>query len=254
MIKISAVSYLNTKPFIFGLEPLVKAKQVEVSLDFPSACAKKLIAGEVDLGLVPVAAIPFIPNAQLISEYCIGSDGPVNTVMLYSDVPLKSIKSIYLDYQSRTSVNLIRILADHYWHIKPQWKKSSEGYEDLIKGDVAGVVIGDRAFAMNERYEYVYDLSQAWKSFTGLPFVFACWVSNKVLDSGFVADFNKALGKGIEGIDLFVSSLPDNGLERHVLENYFKKNISYNFCDKKRQALHLFLNYLKVYSDLEQTK
>jgi len=109
-IRLSAVSYLNTKPFIYGLFRGELAEEIELSLDIPSECARKLKAGEVDLALTPVAIIPELPQAWLVSDYCIGSTGTVKTVCLFSEKPLPEIKRILLDFHSRTSVALTRIL------------------------------------------------------------------------------------------------------------------------------------------------
>ena len=110
--KVSAVSYLNTIPFIYGLKNSPIFDQIELSLDYPALCADKLLNNQVDIGLIPVATIPKIKNAQIISDYCIGSDGKVDTVCLYSNVPILEIESIALDYQSRTSIELLKLLLN----------------------------------------------------------------------------------------------------------------------------------------------
>ena len=104
-VRVSAVSYLNSIPFVYGLEQsdLLPAA-IDLSLDIPSVCAEKLLSDEVDLGLIPVATIPDLSNPQIISEYCIGADGPVQTVCLFSSVPLENITTVLLDFHSRTSV------------------------------------------------------------------------------------------------------------------------------------------------------
>ena len=109
-IKISAVAYTNTKAFIYGLEHSDIINKIDLSLDIPSECAAKVISGEVDLGLMPVAAIPFVPNANIVADYCIGSDGAVNSVFIFSDVPVAEIKTLRLDAHSRTSNNLAKVL------------------------------------------------------------------------------------------------------------------------------------------------
>ena len=107
-VKISVVSYLNSKPFIYGLKHSELINNVELSLDIPSDCARKLLNGEVDLGLIPIAVIPKLKEHYIISDYCIGAEGKVTSVMMYSEVPLQEISTILLDYQSRTSVTLAR--------------------------------------------------------------------------------------------------------------------------------------------------
>ena len=109
-INISAVSYLNTKPFLYGLFQTGIDKEINLSLDIPSLCAQKLENGEVDLGLIPVAAIPNLAEAHIISDFCIGTLGPVKTVCIYAQVPIENLTHLYLDYQSRTSVALVQYL------------------------------------------------------------------------------------------------------------------------------------------------
>lgn len=114
-IRITAVSYLNTKPLLYGLLNSPLADQVELSLDIPSECARKLKAGEVDLALTPVAIIPELPTWHLVSDYCIGAVGSVKTVNLYSELPVEALKTVYLDHHSRTSVALVQLLFKEYW-------------------------------------------------------------------------------------------------------------------------------------------
>ena len=88
-VKISVVSYLNSKPFIMGLLKSNLADRIDLQLDIPAVCAQKLLEGKVDLGLIPVAVLPLLKEKYIISNYCIGAAGKVASVMLYSDVPLK---------------------------------------------------------------------------------------------------------------------------------------------------------------------
>ena len=240
-VKISAVSYLNTKPFLYGLE---KLENCELSLDNPAQCAVKLKQGKADIGLVPVAILPELENYHIISDYCIGAKGKVASVCLYSDEPLEKIKGIKLDYQSRTSVRLIKILAKHLWKVNPEWLPTEEGYEKEIQGDIAGLVIGDRSFNMR-KYEYVYDLSEEWEKLTDKPFVFACWVSLKPLSKEFIQQFNQALSLGIKNVDKLIDAIGAEILDRKQLENYLKYNIKYQFGVEEKSALTLFLDYCK---------
>ena len=61
---------------------------------------------------------------KIVSDYCISVDGSVDTVCLYSNVSLNDIEYIYLDYQSKTSVELLKILCREYWNISPNFKNS----------------------------------------------------------------------------------------------------------------------------------
>ena len=96
-IKVSAVSYLNTLPFLFGINNSEVQEELDLSLDIPSDCAKKLLKGEVDLGLVPIAVIPELKQHYIVSDYCIGTEGKVESVALFSEVSLNEIEEIYLE-------------------------------------------------------------------------------------------------------------------------------------------------------------
>ncbi len=245
-IKISVVSYLNSVPFIYGLERWEGKQPIDLQLDIPSACAEKLITGKSDIGLVPVAILPLLKEYTIISDYCIGADGPVTSVLLLSRVPMNEIKEILLDYQSRTSVMLTRILSEQLWNIDPQWNATTEHYEKQISGTTAGVVIGDRALSIKNQFEYVYDLSEEWKKLTGLPFMFAAWVSVKKLSAEFIYDFNAALKSGFDNIEVIIDSASGKW-PRDIVSDYLKKHIDYVSDDKKKEALALFLKYTADY-------
>jgi chorismate dehydratase len=243
-LKISAVSYLNTIPFVYGIIKSGLLENFRLDLDVPSVCAEKLKTGEVDVALVPVGAFPDFKNPVIVSEYCIGSVGKVRTVLLLSQKPLEQIDNIYLDYDSRTSVKLARILAEKYWNIEPLWTNLKSGQSD--RGDKLGslVAIGDKTFKLADKYKYVYDLSEEWSRFTGLPFVFAVWLSKKQLPAIFKDQLNAALAFGLkhkaESLDYFKDKLPayDDCL------SYLENNISFQFDEKKKRGMQLFLKYI----------
>lgn len=248
MIKISVVSYLNSKPFIDGLERSDLLKEIDLQLDIPSVCAQKLIDGKVDIGLIPVAVIPLLPEYHIISDYCIGAEGKVASVCLYSDVPLNEITSVLLDYQSRTSVTLVKVLAENFWNIHPQWVKAEANYEENVAGTTAAVIIGDRTFGIENKYKYTYDLAEEWQKFTALPFVFACWVANKKLPESFISSFNTVLKSGLDNRPALIARLKAENRYNTDIDTYLNKSISYDLTTAKKQALELFLSYLKKLS------
>lgn len=240
-VKVAAVSYLNTKPLLYGFRNHPVMEMMELSMDYPAKIAQQLIDGDVDVALVPVAIIPKLKEYHIIADYCIGAEGPVASVCLYSDVPLQEIKRIYLDYQSRTSVALLKVLVREYWKLDVEFVNTSGDYQDKIKGTDAGLVIGDRALAQRKVSPYIYDLAENWVRFTSLPFVFAAWISNKPLPAGFVKEFNEATGIGIKNIPAVVA---ENPYDIYDLTTYYIHNISYPFTPAKRQGMQKFLGYL----------
>jgi len=244
-IKMTAVSYLNTKPLLYGLFKSPLADRIELQLDIPSACARKLRDGEVDLGLVPVAIIPELPSPRIISDYCIGTVGAVRTVSIFGDVPIQAMQRIYLDYHSRTSVELARLLAKEYWQIDAELIPAHEGFEQEIAGTTGGLVIGDRSIELEQHFAYHYDLGEAWLKYSGLPFVFAAWVSNEKLPPEFVTQFNAALEQGVAEIPQLSFLLPAQ-YGKLDLQAYFTKYISYELDRDKKLALQRFLRYLST--------
>src|SRR5574338_133967 len=137
-IRVGAVSYLNTKPLLYGIKRHPVLNEIELIEDYPSRIAQMLIDDEVDIGLIPVAATLRLKEWYIDSDYCIGSDGTVASVCIFCDVPIGEVKKVYLDYQSRTSVNLAKVLLKEYW--KKEVKlidATGEDFRDQIAGTTA---------------------------------------------------------------------------------------------------------------------
>jgi chorismate dehydratase len=243
-IKISVVSYLNSKPFLYGLDHYKFQTKIDLALDIPSVCAQKLVELKVDIGLVPVAIIPKLGEYYIVSDYCIGGVGKVDSVMLYSDVPLNEIQNVLLDYQSRTSVSLVKVLAKYFWKINPNWIAAKANFENDIADETAAVIIGDRTFSLKNKYLYNYDLSEEWQKFTGLPFVFACWVANKKLPDNFINEFNEALKLGIDSRPALIKELRKNNVYNTDIAVYLNEKIQYDYDAEKKKAMNLFLDYI----------
>ena len=235
-IKISAVAYTNTKAFIYGLEHSDIRNKIDLSLDIPSDCAAKVISGEVDMGLMPVAAIPMVPNANIVADYCIGSDGAVNSVFIFSDVPVEEIKSLKLDSHSRTSNNLAKVLLKFYW------KKEVDFTTDPFAKTDAIVLIGDRTFGKKDDYAYAYDMGEEWKNFTGLPFMYAAWVANKDISPEFKAEFNAAMKLGLAHRQDVLKALKPT--ENFDLEDYLYNKLQFEVTEERTKALKMFLAYI----------
>ena len=236
-----AVSYLNTKPLLYGIERSELMDRIEMSTDYPAEVARKLKEGMVDVALLPDAVMPTIPGARIICDYGIAADGDVASVSLFSQVPIDEIESVYLVYQSRTSVRLARLLLEKHWKKDVIFKPATEHYIDYINGTSAGVIIGDRALKQITNFEYVYDLATAWKSHTGLPFIFAAWISNKDLPQDFLEALNSANAAGLDHIDEIVQANP---FPYYDLKKYYTENIHYFLSEQKKKGLDLFLNMI----------
>jgi chorismate dehydratase len=241
-IRVGIVNYLNTRPLLYGLTKPPVSEMIELVEDYPAALADMLLRNEIDVGLIPVAVIPQLPDYYFIGDYCIGTQGEIASVALFSDVPMTDIKKVYLDYQSRTSVELLKYLMKESWGIRPELiEASDENFRKEIKGTTAGLVIGDRAFQQRKISTFIYDLGSEWRSITGLPFVFAAWISKKKLPDDFVELFNHANALGLQHIDDIVAA---NSFELYDLKKYYNLHLSYDFNESKRKGLARFLKVI----------
>lgn len=296
-MRITAVSYLNTLPFIYGIEQqaavssrsaarsavgtgggrLFAGEDIVLSLRVPALCAADAIAGDTDIALVPAAVIPQIPGfsaetsfsssftsadrfsaeafiPRIITNYCIGAEGAVDTVVLLSDTPVEKLRRVYLDAHSRTSVELARVLAREYWRIDPEWATTASGAGNVAPllaeggrlGDGEGVLaIGDKVFALREAYTYAYcyDLAQEWQWFTGgLPFVFAAWVACTERGASFAQRLDEALAYGVEHIAESITGTVNRSCDFDFDKayRYLTRSIRFRLDDAKRKAMRLF--------------
>lgn len=206
-----------------------------------------VLKGEADIGLIPVATLPLLNNWKIIGNYGIACNGPVASVCLFSDVPINEIKEVYLDYQSRTSVMLLKILLKEYWKHEVDFiQAENEDFIIKINGTSAGLVIGDRALEQRKQSKFIYDLGEAWKEHTGLPFVFAAWISNKEIIPEFEKMFDDANKLGVDNKKYVYRYLQ---FPHYDLRYYYEKNISYFLDDKKREGLKMFLEKLLILRD-----
>jgi chorismate dehydratase len=241
-IRVGIVNYLNTKPLIYGLVKEPISKMIELIGAYPAKLAEMLANDEIDIGLIPVAAIPQLTSYHIIGNYCIGTEGEIASVCLFSEVPMHEIKKVYLDYQSRSSVALLKWLMKESWGIDPEIiEAEDETYLEKIRETTAGLVIGDRALEQRKISTFIYDLGSEWRSITGLPFVFAAWVSTKPLPDNFIKLFDKANALGLEHIDEIVA---DNVFDLYDLKKYYTLHLSYQMDDRKRMGMNKFLRLL----------
>jgi len=245
-LKISIVSYLNSLPLLHGLKNSDLADEIEITEDNPAQCAEKLKTGIVDIGLIPVAVLKEVENVSVFSDFCIGCDGNVDSVLLVSEEPIEKIDVILLDYQSRTSVQLVQVIAKNHWSKNFNYIQAKQGYEKEIVGTTAGVIIGDRALAARHRFKFIYDLGAEWKAMTGLPFVFAVWATTSKLEQNFIDKFNKALSTGIASIATLSANQPNSLLNQEAILDYWTRCIKYEFKDSQQVAMNKFLELINT--------
>ncbi|HOS47778.1 MAG TPA: menaquinone biosynthesis protein [Bacteroidia bacterium] len=241
-LNISVVSYLNSLPFVAGLEQEKIKQQYNISKDIPSICAEKVINGSADIGLMPIAMLPKVKGGNVITDYCISANGEVGSVLLVSNDPLEEIEVITKDNESRTSVTLARILIENHWKKEVTWKEESDHFLDLQKNEGL-VIIGDRALKYSSQFKYVYDLAGEWKKFTGLPFVFACWIANKAIDNEDIKNLNESFSEGLKHRNEIAKKI-ETGHPTISTLSYLKEYIKYDLNEEAKKGMNLFLEMM----------
>jgi chorismate dehydratase len=228
---------------LYGLERMPIKEKIELTGNYPALVAKKLREGEIDLGLIPIAALADLNNYQIVGSHCISTETEAASVAIFSKVPIEKVDRVVLDYQSRTSVALAKILFSKYWKKEVAWVAAqNETYIDSIEGTTAGVIIGDRALRARSRFEYIYDLGAYWRKLTGLPFVFAAWISTSPLPESFIKEFDDANAEGLAHLEEVLSGVPYQ--VGYDLRQYYTNNMNYRLTDEKRESIQLFLEEL----------
>ena len=237
------MNYLNTRPLLLGLEKPPFKDEIELTGNYPALVAKKLREGEIEVGLIPVAALKTLAQYFIVGSHCISTEKESASVALFSQVPLEKIERVYLDYQSRTSAALVQVLFKKYWKKDVIFElATSESYIDSIGGTTAGLIIGDRALRSRAKFEFIYDLGEAWIHLTGKPFVFAVWASTQKLNDQFVKKFDQANGLGLVHLDEVLSTVPYQ--VGYDLRHYYTSNMNYQLTEEKRESINLFLTEL----------
>ena len=238
MIHVTALSYLNTIPFVYGLKQRSIAKQITLNLATPVKAAHQLQNNLCDLALVPVAAIPVLPRYKIIGSHCIGAVSAVASVLMCSQTPVERIREIALDPESRTSVLLAQLLLRDYWRVSPHYVPMPASFPNHAPESV--LLIGDRALLYGGQYMYIYDLAEHWIRWTGKPFVFAVWVANKDVPDGFSALFDEALAYGVTHIEEAIASEAEDRFPKAMAKEYLTHNLSFSLDKEKLTGLQLF--------------
>lgn len=240
--RVGAVSYLNTKPLVYGLERA--DLPLEVRFDVPSRCAALLRAGQVDVGLIP--SIEYLSNEEYrgVPGVAIASQGPVASVALFSKVPVERIARVALDTSSRTSAALTRVLCRERWDIAPAFGPASPDLPAMLREHDAALLIGDPAlFTDHDGLGLLkIDIGAEWTAHTGLPFVWAYWVGRESsIDEPLCRALAGARDAGVRAIDAIARVHAGGRPETAgVIARYLRQNITYWINEPHEEALRRF--------------
>jgi chorismate dehydratase len=245
-VRIGAVSFLNTRPLVYGLQ---SSSEYKLSFDTPSNLAEKLRLGEIDVGLIPIVEHLRGVGDTIVPGMGIAADGPVRTVRLYSRVALQSIADVAVDGRSRTSVALLRVLLAEGFGITPDFYSYRADLKEMLRAHEAALLIGDDALR-DADVAYPWDLAQAWKELTGLPFVFAVWVANHGVDVDQVgAWLRRALAEGLANLDEIARQAAGTGGQNEAsLLSYLRDSLHFVLGERDLQGIEAFRRYCQRYN------
>lgn len=254
-MRLGAVSYLNTKPLVFGLAQRLPGDTV--AFDLPSRLADGLASGAYDIALIPSVESFQNPAYTIVSDACIGCRGPVLSVKLLCRKPVKDIRTLALDEGSRTSAALVKILLAERYGVRPTTQPLPIGarYEDSPADAV--LVIGDRAIHPTRgAFREEWDLGDVWNRWAELPFVFAMWVARPGLPEKDLQRAADALAAARDDgerrlAEIAAAEGPLVDLTAADALKYLRDNLYFHLGPRERRGLELFRTHAErlLFSD-----
>lgn len=236
-IRVGCVSFFNSKPLIYGLD---REAGVRLSLEVPSRLLAGLAEERFDVALLPVIDYQCLEGLTILPAAGIGCDGPTLTVRIFSREPIEKIAVLECDTDSHTSVALARMILAERYGIHPECVPLGR------LGDSAGaarLLIGDKVVTAEPvGFVHQLDLGEAWKRWTGLPFVFAAWMARQGTQIGSLpAVLERAKCSGLQHTEELIErfALPA-GWPRPIAQQYLTKYLHYDIGPRQLEAIRLF--------------
>jgi chorismate dehydratase len=240
---VSAVSYLNTWPLVWGFLHGPQRGVFEFRFDLPALCAAALEEGKADIGLVPCAELDRL-GLDFLPDLGIACEGPVRSILLISRVPFSEIRTLAVDSSSRTSVALARIILAERYGCQPAMTRRLPNLEDMLAESDAALLIGDPALHLEPKVLpwRTLDLGAEWVEWSGLPMVFAVWaghsgVLTERVASAFRGSWEWGLHRTEEMVDLAVQ---ERGFGKELAREYLTRHIVYRLGANHLKGLELF--------------
>ncbi|RME83677.1 MAG: hypothetical protein D6775_07470 [Caldilineae bacterium] len=257
-LTIGIIDYLNVEPLYYRLQERLAGKPVAFRRGVPTELNRALVAGEVDLAPISaIVAAEMADHVAVLPDLSIATMGAVKTVLLFSWMAdpreLDDVR-IALSEESATSVALVKILARHFWHVRPRYVVEPQDLTQMLRRSAAALLIGDDALVESaHRREipgrgqpYAFDLGDEWLKWTGLPFVFALWAARRevlplIADLDIVPALYESKAEGLAHIpEIARAYAPRLGLPVGVLTKYLH-DLRYDLRPRDRAGLLTFL-------------
>ncbi len=240
----SAVSYLNTVPLVWGMLHGAQQGLFDLSFDLPADCARRLASSEADIGIVPAAVLPEL-GLEIIRGAGIASRGAVRSILLISKVAPTEIRTLALDASSRTSVLLARIVLQDRYGVTPQCVSMPPDLPAMLEAADAALVIGDPALRIDplQAPHTALDLGEEWLRMTGLPMVFAVWAGRReVVTPEIELAFRDSARYGAEHLDeIVLCESEKRGFGKELAREYLTRHIVNELTEREYEGLRRFL-------------
>jgi predicted solute-binding protein len=229
--RIGGLSYLNTRPLVYGIEDMVTPGE-------PARMADLMRRGQFDAAIVPVAEVLAHDEYDVLDGIAIAARGPVWSVFVAHRKPIQELRRVALDPASRTSEWLVRVILKFAYGVEPEYAMGA--------GDEASLLIGDQGIWFRHKNPGVpvLDLGEAWWKLTGLPFVFAVWAMPRGAVPGRLGELlRKAKADGLAHIEEIVQDTTEGTAE--FRRQYLTRCVGYDLGDAEKQGIRRFQQYLK---------
>ena len=261
-LRVAAIHFLNPAPLMWDFEhlPLADNLSTRYTLGYtaPSLCARQLLSGEADLGLIPIAALT--PELAIIPGCAIASLDAVRSILLLVKQPhtLQTIRTLAIDTASRSSVAYAEILLRKFSGNAAVFFLHPADPVAMLREADAALLIGDPALLAREREPEIeaaagpctwLDLAHEWHTRTGLPWVAAVWAARPEaltpdLAHQLIADLNLSRDHGLAHIEDLVREWTHRiALPPTTIRHYLSRNIHYHLDPACLRAIHLFRQY-----------
>ena len=248
--RVSAVSYLNTSPLVWGMERGPQRGVFDLRFTLPAECADELRSGAADIGLVPVIELARQPDLAVIPGSAIASRGAVRTILLVSKKPMEEIESFAGDVSSRTSIVLTQIVLARRHGLRPRVRPYPPKLDEMLELADAALIIGDPALRLDPemsswrgRPAHVYDIGAEWTELTGRPMVYAVWAAKNLIAEPWLEEvFSASKRYGLERIEEIVErESAARGFAPELVRRYVTEHITYDLGLRERESMACFL-------------
>jgi chorismate dehydratase len=248
--RVSAVSFLNTSPLVWGFLRGQQQGKLDLRFVVPSECADDLREERTDIGLVPIIEVARQPNLAIIPGSGIVCQGPVRSILLVSKRPMGEIRTLAADTSSRTSVVLTQLILQFHENGPVSVAARAPRLDEMLEAADAALIIGDPALRLDPNMTswrdepiHVYDIGGEWVQMTGLPMVFAVWAARQTVEPEIAELFEQSKLYGRAHTEAIVEhESAARNFAAELVRQYVTEYISYDLGPRERESIDRYLS------------